>query len=361
MTESLLCVGQDSYGEDLTVKVIHIKGSSQEAPSVYIQASMHADEIQGNAVIFELLEQFSSNQPLGDITIIPQCNPTGAASRVGSAHQGRFDPMNGDNWNRYYFYPKIDYNAFANEHINSTQAEYKKAFREILCEQLLKALDKPYLLTRAQFMAYQLQLFAYQADLVLDLHTDAEAINYLYSPSYAKDSAAYFQYSDVILMDNEFDGALDEASFSPWWHLQKAFSRLNREEEVLIEGYTLELGSKEKISQSLAIAQSCSIINYLAYKESVDDFSFVDKRAPSTMHHADNFKAIYSEIGGLYEWYVAPGETIKKGQVIGRVLQMSKSKSIDIISPVSGKIASINNQGALPQNSHLMNVFLVGH
>ncbi|MCF6768297.1 succinylglutamate desuccinylase/aspartoacylase family protein [Thiotrichales bacterium 19S11-10] len=360
MTESLLCVGQDSYGEDLTVKVIHIKGSSQEAPSVYIQASMHADEIQGNAVIFELLEQFSSNQPLGDITIIPQCNPTGAASRVGSAHQGRFDPMNGDNWNRYYFYPKIDYNAFANEHINSTQAEYKKAFREILCEQLLKALDKPYLLTRAQFMAYQLQLFAYQADLVLDLHTDAEAINYLYSPSYAKDSAAYFQYSDVILMDNEFGGALDEASFSPWWHLQKAFARLNREEEVLVEGYTLELGSKERISKPLALIQRQSIENYLAYKKVIDMVDCIEQ-ASVTMHHADSFKAVYAEFGGLYEWYVTPGETIKEGQIIGRVLQMSKSKSIDIISPVSGKIASINNQGALPQNSHLMNVFLADH
>ena len=30
-----------------------------------------------------------------------------------------------DNFNRYYFYPKIDYTAFVKEHINSTTAEYK--------------------------------------------------------------------------------------------------------------------------------------------------------------------------------------------------------------------------------------------
>ena len=61
-------VSQSSTGEDIHVEKITIKGSDSSAPSVYMQASMHASELQGNAVMIELLEYFRKHQPKeGDV------------------------------------------------------------------------------------------------------------------------------------------------------------------------------------------------------------------------------------------------------------------------------------------------------
>ncbi|MDE4965704.1 succinylglutamate desuccinylase, partial [Francisella tularensis subsp. holarctica] len=37
-----------------------------------MQTSMHASELQGNAVMIELLEYFKKYQPTGDVYLIPQ-------------------------------------------------------------------------------------------------------------------------------------------------------------------------------------------------------------------------------------------------------------------------------------------------
>ena len=88
-------VSQSSTGEDIYVDKITIKGSNSSAPSVYMQASMHASELQGNAVIMELLEYFKKYQPKGNVYLIAQCNPIGKDVFIGAGHQGRFDSATG--------------------------------------------------------------------------------------------------------------------------------------------------------------------------------------------------------------------------------------------------------------------------
>lgn len=58
-------VSQASNGQDIFIEKITIKGSDPQAPSVYMQASMHASELQGNAVMIKLLEHFRKYQPKG--------------------------------------------------------------------------------------------------------------------------------------------------------------------------------------------------------------------------------------------------------------------------------------------------------
>ena len=358
ITEEKISVGQDASGTELEIKVIKIKGQNEQAPMIYMQASMHAAEIQGNAVIFELLQHFTQQRPLGDMMIIPQCNPIGLSHRSGAGHQGRFDAMNGDNWNRYYLQPNIDYYTFVKTHSTVKTENYKKAFKALLLDEINQALSEPYLLTRAKKMAYHLQKFAVQADIVLDFHTDTCAIDYLYSPLYAKEDAKFFGCEHVLLIDNKFGGALDEAIFYPWWTLQKHFLQAGRNDTVLINSFTLELGSEEMICGRKAKHQTQGVLNYLANKQVINDAKG-HKIKPSQFHNRDNFKAIYAPWGGLYEWFVQAGDEIKQNQVIGCCLQMSKNKSIDITMPFNAIIMSINGKGALPQNGHVMNLLWI--
>ncbi|WP_440616662.1 M14 family zinc carboxypeptidase [Cysteiniphilum sp. 6C5] len=358
ITKSLIEVGQNASGEAITVTKYRIKGQDQNAKKVYIQASMHASEIQGNAVILNLLKHFNEEQPQGDITIIPQCNPFGRDMLIGAGHQGRFDSINGDNWNRYYFKPEIDYKSFAKEHLKSAQAEYAQALRSEIGAQITVALNNDFGLSRARRLNYTMQLEALQADIILDLHTDSLAVDYLYSPQYAKNSAESLGFEHVLLIENKCNGSLDEAGFYPWWSVQKAFTQLGRNEPVLVDSFTLELGSEELINHKKAQIQCGRILNYLAahqiitadkaYKEAcAKDIAFYDE---------GSFQAVYAQSGGLYEWFVAPGDTFSKDQVIGRCLQMVHAKEVEISYPFAGLVISVHSKGALQKGSHLLNV-----
>ena len=52
-------VGEIANGLPLTIPVYRLKGDGS-GKSVYIQANMHGAEVQGNAVIYQLLEQVNN-------------------------------------------------------------------------------------------------------------------------------------------------------------------------------------------------------------------------------------------------------------------------------------------------------------
>ena len=55
-TKEIMSVGEMASGAKLTVPVYALKSEENTGPNVYIQANMHGAEVQGNAVIFQLLE-----------------------------------------------------------------------------------------------------------------------------------------------------------------------------------------------------------------------------------------------------------------------------------------------------------------
>ena len=350
-------VSQSSTGEDIFIDKITIKGSDSNSPSVYMQASMHASEIQGNAVLIELMEYFSQYQPKGDIYMIPQCNPIGKDVFIGAWHQGRFDSATGDNWNRYYFNPEINYESFVKEHITSSTALYKKAFEELLQQKIAKELSNVWELSRAKKLNLLVQQEAQKADFVLDLHTDTDAITYLYTPEFAKKNAEKFGYKYTLVIGNSTDGALDEAIFVPWWSLQLEFKKQGRDEDVLKKCFTLELGSEECISKNDAIMQTQGVLNYLKHKDIINSTFAIDRLNSEVIHHdIANYKHIKATEGRLYEWFVKAGDSFKVGDVIGQYIQTSTMTRKDLAFPCGGTIISISMKGAVCQGSALMNL-----
>ena len=80
--KEIMHVGEMASGAALTVPVYRLKGDPA-APSVYIQANMHCAEVQGNAVIFQLLELLKNTNINGDITLVPYANPVGCNHKNG--------------------------------------------------------------------------------------------------------------------------------------------------------------------------------------------------------------------------------------------------------------------------------------
>jgi len=336
-SKEIMHVGEMASGAKLTVPVYRLKAKDVPEPkgnakkkvsSVYIQANMHGAEVQGNAVIYQLLELLKSVKVLGDITLVPYANPVGCNHKNGEYTLGRFDPITGMNWNRMYHFDTEIIKPFVQECIGKDDATIEANFKALMIDTIEQKLDHNIFgLTTGQRMAYQLQRLAHQADLVLDLHTGPISSKHLYCPEYAQESAKYFDIPHTLFIPNEFDGALDEATFCPWWHLQEAFSDLGIEFSISSkalnkESFTVELGSQEQIDLDVALEDAKSILNYLQYKGVIESTEFQPKEMIRYGCYLKDYKAFYSPMGGMVDYLAEFGQPLAAGEPLARILRM---------------------------------------
>jgi len=321
-SKEVMHVGEIASGAALTVPVYRLKGQGK-GPSVYIQANMHGAEVQGNAVIFQLLEILRETKLNGDITLVPYANPVGCNHKNGEYTLGRFDPITGVNWNRMYHFDADAIAPFAREHLNSDNITIEREFKALLLEEIDDKLDHNIFgLTTGQRIAYRLQRMAHQADLVLDLHTGPISSKHLYCPEYAIKSASYFDIPHTIVIPNEFDGAMDEATFCPWWSLQQAFAELGRDYPLNKESFTVELGSQEQIDLDVAHQDAVSILSYLQHKEVLNDTQYQPQAMTRYACYLKDYKAFYSPMGGMVDYLAQFGQPLAAGEPIARILRM---------------------------------------
>lgn len=321
-SKEVLSMGEMASGAALTVPVYRLQ-SGRSGPKVYIQANMHGAEVQGNAVIYQLLELLRAIEFNGEITLVPYANPVGCNHKNGEYTLGRFDPITGVNWNRMYHFDASGINEFAERHLNSTIDDIVSGFTEQMLANITKKLEHNiYGLTTGQRIAYQLQKMAHTADIVLDLHTGPISSKHLYCPEYAKESASYFNIPHTLLIPNVFDGAMDEATFCPWWTLTECFAALGRDVVFDKESFTVELGSQEQIDLDLAHIDARSILCYLAHKGVVSRDQFQPDDMQRYACYLKDYKAFYSPMGGMVDYLAKFGEPLAPGQPLARILRM---------------------------------------
>jgi hypothetical protein len=320
--KQVLQVGEMASGAQLTIPVYRLK-SKKIGPKVYIQANMHGAEVQGNAVIFQLLEILKNTQFNGEVTVVPYANPVACNHKNGEYTLGRFDPITGVNWNRMYHFDNSIIAPFAQRYLLATDEEIDAAFKQLLHREITNKLEhNQYGLTTGQRIAYQLQRMAQQADIVLDLHTGPISSKHLYCPEYARQSASYFNIPHTILIPNEFDGAMDEANFCPWWSLQVEFKRLGRSFAFNKEAFTVELGSQEQIDLDVAKEDARSILSYLAFKKVVLSEQYSPESITRYACYLKDYKAFYSPMGGMVDYLAEFGKPLPAGKPLARILRM---------------------------------------
>lgn len=326
-TKEVMHVGEMASGAALTVPVYKIKGQ-KGGRSAYIQANMHGAEVQGNAVIFQLLELLRNTQVNGDITLVPYANPVGCNHKNGEYTLGRFDPITGVNWNRMYHFDADMIKPFVRQSIGQDDKSIETNFKALMIKSIENKLDhNNYGLTTGQRIAYQLQRLAHQADFVLDLHTGPISSKHLYCPEYAQESAQYFDIPHTLLIPNEFAGALDEATFCPWWQLQEAFAELGinfsiSAEHLNKESFTVELGSQEQIDLDVALEDAKSILSYLSYKGVIESAEYKPQSMTRYACYLKDYKAYYSPMGGMVDYLAEFGEPLAQGEPLARILRM---------------------------------------
>lgn len=344
--KQLVTLNQDIAGQEIGIPVYRIFDSSADArPLVYIQSAVHAAEMQGSAVIFKLIEQLQTLKINAEFVLVPNCNPFGRTQRAGEYLQGRFDATTGNNWNRFYHYDRQDtvefVDALGAQVSQLAEAEMTARFKQHLKQKLNEKIDRDWGVNTAQFLNTTLQGLATDADLVLDLHTGPSSTRHIYAPEFLAQQAQLFNIENIISIPVAFAGALDEASFTPWWDLAELLANQSVSYTYRVNAFTVELGSQENICLTQAEQDSLGILNYLQHNQLIEGFNPLTLTDITTTLLKD-YKTLFSKHAGMVEYLAKAGDKVEKGQVIARVLNSlefdTKHAVTDVISPASGTV-----------------------
>lgn len=328
---------QLASGDRLSLQVYQFQGTVL-GKKAYLQSNLHGAEISGNAVIYQLIEflmSLDSSQLIGEIWLVPVCNPVGVSQRSHHFSPGRYNLYDGEDWNRIFWdFEKQgeDILGFAKSHIHldadTVKANYRKAIALSFAKELAR-IKAPSCRPYSELYRYQLQSLCLDADYVLDLHSSTnQSLDYLYCFSSREESAKAFLLDRGILMDDYDGDAFDEAFLKPWLALEKILAELGSAIKFDIESWTLELGSGMEIHPESVANGLRGIKNYLASKGllKIDGFPFPETAMHEVIFTPKNsVKKYYAPAGGMIQNRVQLGSSVKKGDRLYQILSFNKN------------------------------------
>ena len=151
------------------------------------------------------------------VVLVPYANPLGLAQQVLGHHEGRFDLRDGVNFNRQF----ADLTAAASAAVQgrlgddpaANVAQVRAALRDAAAALSAK--------NPAEDLKRRLLALAIDADIVLDLHCDAEASVHLYGltpqAELCAELGALLGARAILLATESGDSPFDEACSRPWF------------------------------------------------------------------------------------------------------------------------------------------------
>jgi predicted deacylase len=336
-TISTIPLFQLASGEFLSLQVYKFIGA-KSGKKVYIQSNLHGAEIVGNAVIYQIIDfliSLNNTQIIGEIWLVPVCNPLAVNQRTHNFSTGRFNVYDSQNWNRIFWdYEKRhdDIEEFARSQIGLDIDTIKYNFFQKIkssFDSLLDKINAPSSVQLTDKYRYKLQSLSFDADYVIDLHSHTgEGIEYLYYFQNREDSANLFLL-DYSILFYEYDGdAFDESFIKPWLALEKTLLKLTGQKMIFDkEAWTLELGTGMQMNADSVSKGVRGIKNYLTQKSILE---IQDLTQSKTISHQTNFRSLsqlkkyWSPVGGMILSKAALGTSVNQGDLLYQILTFNK-------------------------------------
>lgn len=325
---------------------VHRYGTRGARPKAYLQASLHADEIPGLLVqhhLTRLLDRAAADGAIsGEIVVVPYANPIGLAQSVNASHLGRHELGGAGNFNRNW--PDL-FEATANKVDGRLDADPDRNITLIRAA-MVAILEQRQPPTELEGLRLLLAREAIDADLVLDLHCDDDALMHLFMlpalwPA-AKDLAAELQSRATLLADPSGGDPFDEAFSSPWTRLAQRFPGHPIPPACL--SVTVELRGRADVSDELAGADAAALFRVLQRRGLVagDPGPLPELAAEATPLEAVD--SVRAPAAGVLSYRAALGQRVKRGEVIADLIEPAAEQPSDarheIVSGTDGLILS---------------------
>lgn len=260
-----------SLGSQKTLTSFHF-GTPGVGLKIYIQASLHAEELPGMLVAHHLRALLTSADEAGliqgEIILLPVANPLGLAQRVDHKPMGRFDLDTSENFNRHY--PDL---AKAVEPVVRDQFTADPAANVALVRQAMGRYLRDWVPTsELQSLRRTLLTLAHDADHVLDLHCDCEGVMHFYTEEACwpqmEPLARYLRCDTILLAKNSGGTPFDECLSGVWWQLADALKQAGQV-VALPQGCcstTIELRGEADVNHALAKRDAAALYAYLQHQ-----------------------------------------------------------------------------------------------
>lgn len=309
-------------GASRSLKVIRY-GRAGARPKAYIQASLHADEIPPMLVQHHLIrlldESDRAGRIRGEVIVVPVANPVGVTQVLHGALLGRFDLPSGANANRnwpdLYDGLPVRVRPLLTQDAQENIALVRAAMADTLSQ----------IKSNSEMGSLRLALarLAFDADIVLDLHCDMEAVLHLFmhsalSPAGA-DLAAEIGSQATMLADIAGNGTFEHAFSAPWiklaGELQSSFPL-----PLACFAATVEYRGSADVDDSFARPDAEALFRFLRRRGLIEGETLPLPQLVSAPRSADCCDTIRSPVAGIIAYNVSLGDSVSKGQTIAELV-----------------------------------------
>ncbi len=344
-----------SLGRQTHVSSLHF-GVSGARPKVYIQASLHAEELPGMLVAYHLRQRLQAleddGQLCGEVVLVPVANPIGLAQRLDHKAMGRFELDSSENFNRNF--PDLAGEVFDIVHTqlgNDPQANIATV-RAAVAAQL--AQWKP--ANALHSLRKTLVALAFDADIVLDLHCDCEAAVHLYTETpcwpQVEPLARLLGARAVLLAQHAGGISFDECCSGLWWKLSQRLgydaSMANCPLPQACASTTVELRGEAEVSHPLARADANAILAYLQHAGVIAGEPPLLPAPQCDATPLAGAQTVKAPVAGLLVFAAQPGDLLRIGDPVVEIIDPITDTTLTMHAEVAGVLyARTNDRYAL--------------
>ncbi len=334
-------------GAPHTVTSLHFGPDSSNAGGhrALLQCSLHADEIPPMLVGWHLRQRLqaleAAGQLVGEVVLLPACNPIGLAQQVWGRLQGRFDLASGQNFNRHY--PSLAAGAAQRFQAGGSPLGADPQANTLALRAALQAeLAALPAAGALQQLRHTLMRLALDADVVLDLHCDNEAVLHVYATPEHQGSALQLSHCLgaplLLLAEDSGDGPFDEAQSGLWPQLRALLGAA-----VPLAGFaaTVELRGETDVDHALAAADAQGLLRFLQQQGFVRELNEPEptpQPAPPdcAVRPLAGCLHLHAPFSGVLVWHLPPGQWVQAGQPLADLVCPVSGRSEALPSPVDG-------------------------
>ena len=328
--------------------VAHRYGAKGGRPKAYLQASIHADEIPAMMAAHHLIrildEADRRGEIKGEIIVVPVANPIGLSQNINGAHPGRSELRGGGNFNRHWPDMFEGLVEVVEKKLGKDPAQNVAAIRAAMGEKLAK------MQADAEFPRLRIELYrlAYDADYVLDMHCDDQALMHLYLthdfwPDGADLAADTGSHAAFLCYDSGGQ-SFEEQIYLAFRKLRQHFGDKFPIPPTVLT-CTLEYRGQSDVYDELGEPDAKALYRFLQRRGLIagDPGKLPPLKCEGTpLDGADYMRA---PVGGVLAYKVKPGDMVKKGDLIAEVIDpladdQSKART-EMRAVTSGLVISI--------------------
>lgn len=362
----------ESLGSQRSISSWHFSTATTElkgkGPKVYLQASLHAEELPGMLALHHLLpllQEAEQNGHLrGEVVLVPVANPIGLSQRVDHKPMGRFELASSENFNRHYpdlcqaVWPEVK--ALLGPDAQRNVALVRQAVKAWLAQW-----QAP---TQLQSLRKTLLSLAVDADVVLDLHCDCEAVMHLYTeePCAAtlRPLAQWLGARAMLIAQGSGGLCFDECLSGLWWQLAALAGQMPDPVPLpqACASATVELRGEGDVSHQYAKADAEALMAYLRYLGVVSHGELPAPVPPAALCEPTPLagaQSVRTPVPGIVVFAAEVGQHLKPGDLVAEIinpLAAPEAQSTRICAQVEGVLYARTRDRYALANDELANI-----